>query len=796
MRSFRLCLVGGVALLLLLSPMVQAQPNPADKAQFQRRLRALRFDHRYWDAPTDSLLRVLAGQRVDSQRLHTLEHLLDTRPRNANETRQYAALLTEALALANLLHYPERVPLRQLAYYNKFSNAKSPNQRVLLDTLRAALTYYDALGPVPHPLLLNYLSTSYRALQQPEARRVFFQRQLAYYQQHGPVQNVAMCYRALGAYHNAQGDYNQGISYQLRAAELFRTYSQYSYYNEVAIIGGTYAEWGNGARALPYLQQAVRWPGTSPINWAYLNRNIAGVYQRQGRYPDALRYAAVALRPRMPRDTVAAADQALGLVQQSAVLLALNRVAAVPSLLQRAQRLADSLHLPLYSAGGKCELNATWARYYAATGDNPLAEAAWQAAYRQAQQEHRQSLRLAYLQALARFYQQGGQPARATPYALAALSLTDTLATAQAATRVAQYELTQADRAQSTRIAGLRQQQTQAAAQAQRQGRVLRSVSAGVGLLLVLAGVLYAAFRRSERLKRLVTVQKQDLQTQRDQLDASLTTLRATQTQLIHSEKMASLGELTAGIAHEIQNPLNFVNNFAEVSAELVGEVREERAKGAAADAALETELLDDLAQNLGKIAQHGQRAAGIVRGMLEHSRASAGERAPTDLNALVDEYLRLAYQGLRAKDNSFNAALQTDFAAGLPWVEAVAGELGRVLLNLFSNAFYAVQKRQQVSNAGYAPTVSVRTRRRGNQVEIRVSDNGTGMPAEIQAKIFQPFFTTKPTGEGTGLGLSLAHDIIAQGHGGRLTVESQLGEGSTFTVALPLNGAIPELAT
>ena len=382
MRPFVLRFFGCVALLLLLSPRVQAQPSSADKAQFQRRLRALRFDHRYWDAPADSLQRVLAGQRVDSQRLQTLEHLLDTRPRNANETRQYAALLTETLALANRLHYPERVPLRQIAFYNTFSKAKSPDQRVLLDTLRAALTYYDSLGPVPHPLLLGYLSTTYRALQQPEARRAFFQRQLAYYQQHGPVQNVAMCYRALGAYYNAQGDYNQGISCQLRAAELFRTYSDYSYYNEIAVIGGTYAEWGNGARALPYLQQAVRWPGTSPINWAYLNRNIATVYQRQGRYPAALRYTAIALRPRTPGDTVVAADQALGLVQQSAVLLALGRLATIAPLLTRAQHLADSLRLPLYSSGGNCELNATWARYYTAMDDYPRAEAAWLAAYR------------------------------------------------------------------------------------------------------------------------------------------------------------------------------------------------------------------------------------------------------------------------------------------------------------------------------------------------------------------------------------------------------------------------------
>ncbi|WP_051718343.1 ATP-binding protein [Hymenobacter sp. IS2118] len=786
MHAYLPPLLGGLALwLLLLSPAVRAQPSPADKVQFQRRLRTIRFDHRYWDAPADSLLRVLASQRVDSQRLQTLEHLLDTGTRNANETRQYAALLTEALALANQLHYPERVPLRQLAYYNQFSKAASPDQRMLLDTLRAALTYYAALGPVPQPLLLNNISRSYITLRQPEARRAFFQRQLAYYQQHGPVQNVAMCYRALGAHYSARGDYNQGISYQLRAAELFRTYSNYWYYNEIGLIGGTYAEWGNGARALPYLQQAVRWPGTGPSNWAYLNRKIVGVYQRQGRYPEALRYTAIALRPRTPTDTVAAADQALGLVQQSAVLLALGRVAAVAPLLQRAQHLADSLRLPLYSAGGNYELNATWARYYTATGNYPRAEAAWLAAYRQAQQENRKSLRLAYLQGLARFYQQRGQPARATPYALAALSLTDTLATAQAATRVAQYELTQADRAQQARLIGLRQQQTRAAAQALRQRRVLLYVSAGVGLLLVLAGVLYAAFRRSERLTRLVTAQKQDLQTQHDELDVSLTKLRTTQAQLIQKEKMASLGELTAGIAHEIQNPLNFVNNFSEVSTELLEELEEEQARPAR-DAGLEAELLGDLRQNLTKITHHGRRAAAIVKGMLEHSRTSTGERAPTDLNRLAEEYLRLAYQGLRAKDKSFNAKLETDFAPGLPLVEAVGADLGRVLLNLFGNAFYAVQQRQQAGEAGYAPTVRLSTERVNGHVAIRVTDNGTGISPEVQAKIFQPFFTTKPTGEGTGLGLSLSHDIITKGHGGTLSVHSTPGDSTEFLIILP----------
>jgi two-component system NtrC family sensor kinase len=289
----------------------------------------------------------------------------------------------------------------------------------------------------------------------------------------------------------------------------------------------------------------------------------------------------------------------------------------------------------------------------------------------------------------------------------------------------------------------------------------------------------------------LLAQQNETLETQVQQrtseLQRSLTDLRATQQQLIQKEKMASLGELTAGIAHEIQNPLNFVNNFAEVSTELVAELRQERAKGSAADTELEEDLLTDLDQNLVKISQHGQRAASIVRGMLEHSRASTGERQPTDVSALCDEYLRLAYHGLRAKDKSFNAQLETDLATDLPLVEAVGQDLGRVLLNLFNNAFYAVQKRQQQGELDYRPTVSVSTKRVGEQVAIRVADNGTGMPEDVRAKIFQPFFTTKPSGEGTGLGLSLSHDIITKGHGGTLTVESQPGQGTVFTSWLPV---------
>ena len=296
---------------------------------------------------------------------------------------------------------------------------------------------------------------------------------------------------------------------------------------------------------------------------------------------------------------------------------------------------------------------------------------------------------------------------------------------------------------------------------------------------------------QNERLEQQVAARTSEVVGQRNRAEAALTSLRLTQNQLIQREKMASLGELTAGIAHEIQNPLNFVTNFSEVSAELCHEAQQVLA-GVVLPGAATTELqelLCDLGANQTKVMQHGQRAASIVRGMLEHSHASTGQRQPLNLNALCDEYLRLAYHGLRAKDNDFVADLQTDLAPDLPPVEAVGSDLGRVLLNLFTNAFYAVEQRQHLSPSGYQPAVRLRTRlvAGGAQVEIRVWDNGTGMSETVLAKAFQPFFSTKPTGQGTGLGLSLSYDIITQGHGGTLTAESREGEYSEFVVRLPV---------
>ena len=268
------------------------------------------------------------------------------------------------------------------------------------------------------------------------------------------------------------------------------------------------------------------------------------------------------------------------------------------------------------------------------------------------------------------------------------------------------------------------------------------------------------------------------------ELSQSLHDLRSTQSQLIQSEKMASLGELTAGIAHEIQNPLNFVNNFSEVSNELIDEMKSELATGNKQQA---IEIADDVKENLGKILHHGKRADAIVKGMLQHSRASSGKKELTDINALSDEYLRLAYHGLRAKDKSFNAKFETDFDPNLRKINVVPQDIGRVLLNLINNAFYAVDEKKRQLDGSYEPCVSISTRKVDSHVEVRVKDNGNGIPKKVLDKVFQPFFTTKPTGVGTGLGLSLSYDIV-KAHGGEIKVKTEEGKGTDFTIRLPLN--------
>lgn len=288
--------------------------------------------------------------------------------------------------------------------------------------------------------------------------------------------------------------------------------------------------------------------------------------------------------------------------------------------------------------------------------------------------------------------------------------------------------------------------------------------------LLVIAFFLYRNSRTRQKAKQRV--------------EEAYEQLKKTQSQLIQSEKMASLGELTAGIAHEIQNPLNFINNFAEVNAEMIAELNEAVQRGDLNEA---KSIAATLAENESKVVAHGKRADAIVKGMLQHSRTSSGKKEPTDINALCDEYLRLAYHGLRAKDKSFNAKFETNLDPALPAINVVSQEIGRVVLNLINNAFYAANERKKKETSNFEPVVMLTTRKEASQLIIEVADNGNGIPNHIKDKIFQPFFTTKPTGQGTGLGLSLSYDIVKT-HGGELQAETKEGKGTTFSIRLPLS--------
>jgi len=301
------------------------------------------------------------------------------------------------------------------------------------------------------------------------------------------------------------------------------------------------------------------------------------------------------------------------------------------------------------------------------------------------------------------------------------------------------------------------------------------ALSAALIVILIIAAIQFRNNRQKQKANALLNQQK-------DEIAQAMTELKSTQAQLVQSEKMASLGELTAGIAHEIQNPLNFVNNFSDVNTELIEELKSANKNGNAKGV---DELADQIGENNVKVIHHGRRADSIVKGMLQHSRSGAGQKEPTDINALCDEYLRLAFHGMRARDKTFNAHTKTDFGASIGKINIIPQDIGRVLLNLLNNAFFAVHERKKRNELGYEPIIEVITHKETNWIKIEVKDNGMGISEKIMDKIFQPFFTTKPTGQGTGLGLSLSYDIV-KAMGGEIRVESKIGEGTVFAILLP----------
>jgi signal transduction histidine kinase len=628
-----------------------------------------------------------------------------------------------------------------------------------LNSLKKAVELFDQQKRVI-VTLLSRIRLLYNQLNKQEERLQYYKEKLAYYLLNGPVENTAPCYHAFGGYYRYKADYNLAISNYLRAAAIYKTFYKRSYNNDIGVIGVTYAIWGNDEKADYYLKIALplhKALGDS-TNISFCLGPLTKLATKQKKYDQALQYAdeAIQYTDKNANDPT----YAIAVMQKVFVYLAMGQPALAYPYLMQVKALNDRYHFQLASTAGELESDLGFYQYYQALNDQKTAGAYLLAAYDKAVAEKSNVLQLKYLRELASFYEKQ-QPALAIQYIGKYFQLNDTIEKELNKLKVAQYENEQKDLEQNQSINSLKQERTIQEATISKSNTIMWISISALVLIALSMIFLYRQFHLNKK---------------------TLRSLRKTQRQLILSEKMASLGELTAGIAHEIQNPLNFVNNFSEVNTELIDEMRQGIDKGDIND--IKT-IAADIRDNQEKITYHGKRADAIVKGMLQHSRSSSGVKEPTDINALADEYLRLAYHGLRAKDKSFNATMKTDFNSTIGNINIIPQDIGRVILNLITNAFYAVTEKKKQQPEGFDPIVTVSTKKINGKVEIKVRDNGNGIPQKVLDKIFHPFFTTKPTGEGTGLGLSLSYDII-KAHGGELKAETKEGEFAEFIITLP----------
>ena len=751
-QQFRFCFA------LLLGLLLSLAAHPARAART------------YWDVAYDSLAATLPRQTTDAARLSTLQHLLDLHPTGASALPLLDRLLALNQKLAAFDDHPYRGLRAGVALWQQ-----GGHDAAALDSLQRAIAGFDRVGR-PVPWILIDLAGLYNRLNRMEARHRYYNQKLAFYQVRGQTENVAACYISQGGYYRRMGDFNRTLNNILRAVDLLKGHDQRLYVRELLVAGDVYGQWGNFERAEQYLSLAQSLPAFQRIDGMpreYTFLSLSRAYVRDNNMAQALQMADSVVVARVSDPIEKHQSRVYGLVQKSEVQLARHELAAAGELLARAQHLNDSLPVPMTGKLGEFELDAAWAHYYAATHDDARAEQYWLRAYHKAAAAHIERLEPEYLKQLVTFYTRRGQPGPAARYANAYIRFLDDFSAAQGAVNVVRYEGERVEQAQSAQLSALRQEQA------------VQEVRLRLGQWLLLGALLIVVL-----VSGLGVFIYRQLQTNQ----RTLGRLREAQSQLVQAEKMAFLGELTSGIAHELQNPLTFMKSFADVSTDLVDNI--DGANPAAASQ-LQGEILAGLKQNLQQISQHGQRASSIIKDMLAHSRSGTSPREATDLNALADEALTLAYQAVRTRQPDFNAQLTRDFDARLSAVPVVAADLSRVFINLFTNALHALNQQQQalalapaspaLATPHYLPTLTVRTRRLNSRaVEIRVGDNGTGMPEAVREKVFQPFFTTKPTEEGTGLGLSLSHDIVTKGHGGTLAVETCEGQGTEFIITLP----------
>jgi two-component system, NtrC family, sensor kinase len=577
----------------------------------------------------------------------------------------------------------------------------------------------------------------------------------------------------LGEVLRIRGEFPQALEANLRGLQLSRqTDNLEEEAGTLSFAAIIYIELGEYRQGLNCLFQSKKiYENIYPSFISFRLTNIGDAYEKMNILDSALYFQRQALASSMLHLSYSNSQplRALILTRLGIVQNDLGNTSKALSYYQEALQTANASNDLLNRARSQYEIAEVY--HILNQSDSGLHYA--QLAFKDAQRVTQKTMLLSASSLLAQFFKDNKILDSAYYYQQIAMEIKDSLFGSDKFRRLQLLALNEQQRIQQ-----LREQQERSKVNIQRTSLLLI-----LSVFLLIAIFLWRNNRLQQHTNRTLNQKNKEIEKQRNMLEQTLTELKAAQAQLVQQEKMASLGELTAGIAHEIQNPLNFVNNFSEVNKELIDEASQAIKSGNTNDA---IELLSSLRDNEDKISNHGQRADSIVKGMLQHSRTSSGQKEPTDINALADEYLRLSYHGLRAKDKSFNATLQTDFDPTIGKINIISQDIGRVLLNLYNNSFYTVTEKKKQQPEEYEPAVSVTTKRIGEKVLISVKDNGGGIPQKIIDKIFQPFFTTKPTGQGTGLGLSLSYDII-KAHGGELKVESKEGDGAEFVVLIPV---------
>jgi two-component system, NtrC family, sensor kinase len=620
-------------------------------------------------------------------------------------------------------------------------------------------------------IILSDLRGAYRNSNHLEEGIQLYNNYLVRFRELNDSSGMATCYFVLGGFYRAIGLFDRAIYYNKKSMSYLDSSRQAgtNYFGSTKIEGRNV--WRNNMGVLPEYYSLKGDPETAiRYAWLYLKldknntdhpmalKRLADSYLRANRQDSALYFVQQAYDACNARF-----KWVLPSIFQTWSVLELSKgnYRKADSLLVECWEVARKSNLSAYSAAGI--VNPDYYRALIYVAQKNYEEAAGFLLSDIVRVRNLRNELLRDYKLLAEVYEELGDIGKSKEYYKAFISLQDSLLNDQNKYSAISFEVEQQMNEKELSISQLKNKN--------KISSLTRNFSLGIiALVLLLAGVVYYRYKVKQKANAV--------------LEKALTDLRSTQSQLIQSEKMASLGELTAGIAHEIQNPLNFVNNFSEVSNELMDEMKDEIKKGNYEEVNM---IADDVKQNLGKINHHGKRADAIVKGMLQHSRSSSGVKEPTDINALCDEYLRLSYHGLRAKDKSFNATMKTDFDESVGNINIIPQDIGRVVFNLINNAFYVVDEKKKQKSNGYEPAVSVSTKKSGDKVFISVKDNGNGIPQKVLDKVFQPFFTTKPTGQGTGLGLSLSYDIVTKGHDGEIKVETKEGEGSAFTISLPM---------